>query len=348
MNKLQILIATTNEQKYREILYFLGDLPFEFITLADISQTIEPPEEVEETIEGNALLKAQYYAKKTGFITLADDTGLFTDALNGWPGVNSARFLPEAAQRRDLVLEKMKDVPKGQRTASFRCALVIADPNDDSFHLTIGEDQGEITQEPVVTEKERACFDTIFFLPDMQKTYSQLSLEEKTAISHRGKALMKIKYYLTKQYGARHIVAPLGLIIRDKKILLGLRNDPFRPTFHRKWEFPGGSMEFGETVEENLHREIEEETGLDTEVVQSLDAFFVYPVEEATWRYQVYLMPYVCRVIGGKEHPRDAEVLDLRWYDLEEVKKEDLIGKNKEIYNVIFDKLKQIVIDNDL
>ncbi len=349
MNKLKILIATTNEQKYQEILYFLGDLPFDFITLADVSSSIASPEEIEETIEGNALLKARYYAEKTGFITLADDTGLFIDSLNGWPGVHSARFLPEVAERRDMVLEKMAAVPDGERGASFRCALAVFDPSDTSVHLTIGEDHGEITREPVVTDKERVRFDTIFFIPEIQKTYSQLSMEEKTDRgSHRGKALMKIKYYLTKQYGVRHIVAPLGLIIRDKKILLGLRNDPFRPTFHKKWEFPGGSMEFGETVEENLRREIEEETGLIAEVVQPINGFFVYPVDEVTWKYQVYLMPYVCRIVGGVEKARDAEVLDLRWFDLEEVKNQNLIGKNMEIYTAIFDQLKTIVIDKDL
>ena len=124
MKKKKLLVATTNIGKFKEIKSFLGDLPFQILSLNDLKKCPPAPLENKTTIFNNAILKAVYYAKRTGLISLADDSGLFIDALGGWPGVKSARIAKTDNARRRLVLKKMKDKKKSSRDF-YLCVVFI-------------------------------------------------------------------------------------------------------------------------------------------------------------------------------------------------------------------------------
>lgn len=346
IKRQRLLIATTNEGKYKEIVHFLGDLPFELVSLKDLGQSIPAPEEIEETMEGNALLKAKYYAEKTGLLTLADDGGLFIDALDGWPGVASARIAATKAERIKLVIERLKDVKKSKRRARFKAVLTIYDSKESTFFSSYGELSGRILEKPHDNGDTTWGYNSIFFVEEIQKTYGELSIQDKNSISHRGKALIKIKHYLQNQFGPKHIPVPVGLIIKDGKLLVSLRNDPHRPEFHKKWEFPGGVIEFGEEVTENLQREIKEETGYNIEVIKQLQ--YIKVKWQKDLNYQVYLIPFVCRITDGKEQLSDAEILEIRYVPLDALLQFDLIGDNKQLYQTILSELKQVVADYHL
>ena len=127
---MKLLVGTGNPGKVREFRELLDGLPVELVTPADIGLDIEV-EETGDTLEENALIKAQAYANAGGILTLADDSGLFVDALDGAPGVISARYgAPDARtdeDRVELLLRNLADVPEGERNAAFRCVIVIAE-----------------------------------------------------------------------------------------------------------------------------------------------------------------------------------------------------------------------------
>ena len=118
----RILIATTNPGKAKEVGELLADLPYDIGTLADYPNAPEV-EETGRTFLENAIIKATAYANFTGELTLADDSGLEVDALNGAPGVQSSRFAPTGAERISKLLKMIEDVPDEKRTARFRCAV---------------------------------------------------------------------------------------------------------------------------------------------------------------------------------------------------------------------------------
>ncbi|HAO52081.1 TPA: non-canonical purine NTP pyrophosphatase, RdgB/HAM1 family [Candidatus Magasanikbacteria bacterium] len=336
--KRKILIATTNEGKFREMKKFLADLPFDFLSLAELPEKIAEPEETESTIEANAVLKAKYYAEKTGLMSIADDGGIFVEALDGWPGVISARVGADADERINILLEKLKDVPIEKRQAEFKSCLVCYDPQQKSFFSNTGIREGLVLEKRVDTETAWG-YDPIFYLKDLGKTYAELTPNEKNATSHRGKALIKIKYYLQNQYGVKHIVVPLAIIIEKGKILMSKRNDPHRLEFHNKWEFPGGSMELGETFETNVTRETLEEVGYVVEVVRQLSKIYVEAQIDSVVKYQVYLVPMLCKVISNTNEISDAETLGVEWFDLEKAGDENMIGANNKLYQEILPEL---------
>ena len=147
-------------------------------------------EETGDTLEENALIKAQAYANAGGILTLADDSGLFVDALDGAPGVISARYgAPDAKSDEDrveLLLRNMADVPEGQRDAAFRCVIVIAEPGADTVRIAKGELRGIIGQTPRGTNG--FGYDPIFVVQEYGKTVAELDSETKNALSHRGRA----------------------------------------------------------------------------------------------------------------------------------------------------------------
>ena len=167
-----------------------------------------------------------------------------------------------------------------------------------------------------------------------------MTREEKNACSHRGKALYQMKHYIHKQYGSRHLVVPLAVIVKNGQIIITKRNDPYRPKFHKKWEFPGGSMEFGETIEQNLIREVKEETGLKIKPLQQLRPIYIKSQKYVNGNYQVFLVPYLCTVISQSEKINDAEVLDLKWIKLDEFNKYTFVGENKNLFRKILPELK--------
>ena len=147
--KQKLLIATTNKGKLAEIHHFFDDLSVDIITLSDLAQDIAAPEETGDTIEANAMLKAKYYAEKTGLLTLSDDGGLFVDARNGWPGVQSARVGETSDEQCAALLSKLEGVPGGDRSAQFRVCLALYNPNELTFFTTFGETMGRILDDVV-------------------------------------------------------------------------------------------------------------------------------------------------------------------------------------------------------
>ena len=193
------LVATTNPGKMAEFKAMLNDENIEWLTLADFGD-IDEVEEDGDTFAENARKKALGYAEAAGCMTIADDSGLCIDALDGAPGVNSARFsgpkLPEEERslidHRNIakVLELMKDVPDDKRTARFVCSLCVA--MGDTVLLEVSG-----AMEGVIIRQEQGDggfgYDPIMFVPEFGKTVAQLSAEQKNRISHRGNAIAKLK-----------------------------------------------------------------------------------------------------------------------------------------------------------
>ena len=201
--KRQILVATTNKGKMAELSALL-DADVQWLSLADF-EGIEEVVEDGATFAENARKKALGYAKATGCWTLADDSGLVIDALDGAPGVHSARFSgPKIeGEERSLidhrniakVLELMKTIPANKRTARFMCCLCVAS-GDEVLAETNGTVEGLITTEEAGSNG--FGYDPIFFVPKLGKTAAQLSAEQKNLISHRGNAILKLKPLLNE------------------------------------------------------------------------------------------------------------------------------------------------------
>ncbi len=189
-----IVVATKNAGKAREIADLLSDMPYEVVSLADYAD-VPDVEESGSTFIENAILKATAYADFTGELTLADDSGLEVDALDGAPGVFSSRFAPTDCERNAKLLDLMRDVPDGKRTARFRCAIAIAEPfSDGNVKTCEGKIEGIIAREPKGTNG--FGYDPVFFVPTLGKHMAELTASEKNAISHRGKALANAKILL--------------------------------------------------------------------------------------------------------------------------------------------------------
>jgi XTP/dITP diphosphohydrolase len=191
----KLLIATNNPDKVRELRTLLRGLPYEFVTPAEISLKLDV-EETGATMEENARLKATAFASRSGLLSLADDSGLEVDALDGEPGRYSSRFAGVGASDTDRInrlLELMHDVPYEKRTAVFRCILALASPDGQVAYFE-GEVPGLITFEP--KGKEGFGYDPVFCLPEMNKTMAELTLEEKNRISHRARAVQKMLHLL--------------------------------------------------------------------------------------------------------------------------------------------------------
>jgi XTP/dITP diphosphohydrolase len=189
---LEVIAATRNRGKAREIREALKGLGLRILTLSDFSDVPEIDEDGKSFIE-NALKKARFYSKYFGKLTIADDSGLEVDRLKGLPGVYSARYSGEKASSQEnnqKLLQALKGVPFSKRGARFKgiLAMVSADGREV---ITEGSCRGKIG----FKEKGKRGFgyDPLFLLPKYGKTMAELSLEEKNKISHRGKALRKLR-----------------------------------------------------------------------------------------------------------------------------------------------------------
>ncbi len=184
----EILIATGNAGKLREIGQLTAHLPLRWRWLAEFAD-LPPAVEDGHTFAENARRKALHYAGLTGLLTLADDSGLEVDCLDGRPGVHSARFAgpqrDDAANNRKLI-GLLAGVPRQRRTARFRCAMALARPGA-VLAETAGSLEGLIVDEPRGTNG--FGYDPHFWLPQRGLTLAELSADEKNAISHRGQAL---------------------------------------------------------------------------------------------------------------------------------------------------------------
>lgn len=209
--KPRLLVATGNAGKLREYAGLLRETPFTLLSLKDVGITCEV-EETGETFAENAWLKASGYAAMSGLLTLADDSGLEVDALNGDPGVRSARYGGDAcrsdAARVALLLRNLDGVPWPKRTARFRCVINVARPpltpagDPELLASVVGSVAGVVQYEP--EGDDGFGYDPVFHLPSFGKTVAQLSLEDKNRISHRGcaagrlmKALNRLAYNST-------------------------------------------------------------------------------------------------------------------------------------------------------
>ncbi|MGZ3568964.1 MAG: XTP/dITP diphosphatase [Thermodesulfobacteriota bacterium] len=187
-----MIVATRNRGKTREIREALKGLGIRIRSLNDFSNVPEI-EENGKTFVDNALKKARYYTKYFGKVTLADDSGLEVDFLKGLPGIYSARYAGEKAssqENNEKLLREMEGVPISKRGARFKCVIAVVSPDGREI-LAEGVCKGRIG----FGEKGRKGFgyDPLFVLPNYGKTMAELSLKEKNKISHRGKALRKIR-----------------------------------------------------------------------------------------------------------------------------------------------------------
>ena len=182
-----LLLATTNHHKLEEYRAIFSNLPFSLLSFNDLQLDLHV-EETGTTFAENAELKAMAYAQASGMLSLADDSGLVIDALNGAPGVYSARFAGEDtsyAERFRLILEQLQGLPIEQRTARFYCAITIAEPS--GYWQTVeGILEGRIADAP--RGNHGFGYDPIFFVPELGKTTAELTPEQKNRISHRGRA----------------------------------------------------------------------------------------------------------------------------------------------------------------
>lgn len=191
----KILIATSNQGKVREIRDLVKDLPIVFLSLSNVG---EAPEVVEDglTFEDNALKKARALAAATGLVTLADDSGLCIDALEGRPGIHSARYAGEGASDEEKcarILQEMENIPDASRTARFVCAMALVTPQGEE-KIFRGSCEGRITREPRGTEG--FGYDPIFYFEESGCTFAEMARQSKNQVSHRGRALQAFARFL--------------------------------------------------------------------------------------------------------------------------------------------------------
>ena len=193
----KLLLATNNQAKVREYRSLLQNISLELVTLAEQGITTIV-NEVGESLEENAILKATTLAAESQLLTLADDSGLEVDALGGEPGPLSARYAGEGASDRERInylLARLKGVPWPERSARFRCVIAVATP-EGKVELCSGERRGMITLEP--RGEEGFGYDPVFYLPELDKTMAELPMEIKNQISHRGQAARKAYHLLER------------------------------------------------------------------------------------------------------------------------------------------------------
>ncbi|GLY10148.1 XTP/dITP diphosphatase [Bacillus badius] len=195
-----VIIATKNKGKAKEFSSLFADYGIEVKTLLDYP-LLPDVEETGKTFEENAILKAETIAEKTGKLVIADDSGLSIDALDGRPGVYSARYA--GAEKSDeanieKVLAELKGVPADKRTARFHCVLAVARPGEKTATVT-GVCEGKITLAKQGTNG--FGYDPIFFAEEFNKTMAELKPEEKHSISHRGQAMRKLGSMLSELIG---------------------------------------------------------------------------------------------------------------------------------------------------
>jgi XTP/dITP diphosphohydrolase len=197
---IELLVATTNQGKFAEVLAFLSELPLQILSLRDLQN---PPAVVEDgaSFEANALKKARTLAQFSGLMTLADDSGIEVDALGGAPGIYSARYCGEEgnddANNRKL-LGELTDVPAERRAARFVCALALCAPSSSGMkEWSVREScEGRIAFSQ--TGSHGFGYDPLFFYPPFGKTFGEIDRAAKATVSHRGKALKKLAEMLPK------------------------------------------------------------------------------------------------------------------------------------------------------
>lgn len=193
-----IVLATRNQHKVVEIRNALADLPLRIVSLVDFPNV---PEVIEDgdTLEANAIKKAMAIHRHTNLPAIADDTGLMVEALNGAPGVYSSRFAgPNAtyAENVQKLLHALEGIPLSRRSAVFRSVIAFA--VNGEIHLVEGMCRGQITLTP--RGNHGFGYDPVFLVPEIHKTFAEMTLTEKNQMSHRGHALAALKALLAKSF----------------------------------------------------------------------------------------------------------------------------------------------------
>jgi XTP/dITP diphosphohydrolase len=194
----RIVLASRNQGKIKEIQVMLADLGIDLLSLNDYPGIPEIVEDGNSFLE-NAVKKARVVAEATGEVALADDSGLEVDVLGGAPGIYSARYAGKDADDRQnfrKLLSDLKGMASDSRGAAFRCTLVLY-PADGCYEIFEGRWEGMIAEKPV--GQGGFGYDPVFFLPDLGVTVAELSPEVKNRISHRAKAVAKLKEKLGKE-----------------------------------------------------------------------------------------------------------------------------------------------------
>ena len=186
---MKVILASKNPHKLTELSAILSQHGFEIALESEYGLDIDV-DETGTTFEENSLLKAEAVMKASGLPVLADDSGLMVDALDGAPGVYSARYGHKSSdgERTAFLLENMKDVPDEKRTAKFVCVITCLWPDGRKI-VARGECPGVITHE--VHGENGIGYDPVFYLPELGMTYAELPSEQKNAISHRARALQE-------------------------------------------------------------------------------------------------------------------------------------------------------------
>jgi len=196
-----LLLASQNPGKLNEMRLLVEGLPFRVLGPRDLGLH-EAPDETGETFLENATIKALAYARLSGLLTVADDSGLSVDALGGAPGLYSSRFGGEGASdldRNRLLLEKLRDVPRERRGARFTSAVTAAREGEVLF-------QAQESVEGTIAEEMRGGngfgYDPLFFYPPYGRTFGEVTRPEKDRVSHRGKAFARLREFLDGAAGA--------------------------------------------------------------------------------------------------------------------------------------------------
>lgn len=187
----EIIIATKNKGKAKDFEQLLEPMGYKVLTLHDVAPHMDV-EETGETFEANAILKAEAIAQELQATVIADDSGLEIDALDGEPGVYSARYSGDERNDEsniDKVLQKMVQVPGSEKTARFRCVLALASPGKETI-LFEGTCEGLITDER--KGENGFGYDPIFYVPALDKTMAEMKPSEKASVSHRGNAIREL------------------------------------------------------------------------------------------------------------------------------------------------------------
>ena len=191
---IKLLVATTNQGKFAEVKDFLRQLPLEVLSLSDLATW---PKIIEDgaTFEENALKKARALAEYSGYLTLADDSGLEVDALNGAPGIYSARYCGEEGndkKNNEKLMHELREISEEKRTGRFVCALALCAPKSHGMKEWTVRDscEGRISFE--LKGENGFGYDPLFFYPSLGKTFGEIDRAIKATVSHRGKALKKL------------------------------------------------------------------------------------------------------------------------------------------------------------
>lgn len=197
MSRIPLLVATSNRNKLREIRAALKGLPIRVLSLDDLPR-MPAVRETGQTFQANARLKSLGYGKHFDGLTLAEDSGLEVDALGGAPGVRSARFAaprPDDTRNNRKLLSRLEGTPPGRRGARFVCEMALSFSGLLIRHIR-GEVRGRITTAP---RGDRGFgYDPVFLYPRLKKTFGELTLDEKIAVSHRGRALKKLRRFFER------------------------------------------------------------------------------------------------------------------------------------------------------